>query len=124
MSQSLSLLWLGSLHLLDGVESDSLDGSFSLEDSLLLLFAGVVLLGLPVESPPGGGPSQLLGFDLSDREDSGSLVEVEGVPAVLVDDSLPVAGVDLPLRECAQLSLDDHVVINNDNFGFNILGIW
>jgi hypothetical protein len=66
LSQRLLILWLGCLEFLDGLKCDTLDGSLSLEDFLLLLLARVVLVSLSVQPSPGGCPLNLLSFYFSE----------------------------------------------------------
>lgn len=68
-----------------------------------------------MEPSPSSGPSESLGLQLStlkssvpQTEISGSLAQIQEGPAVFSNVSDSTAGVDLPLAECAQLSLNDH----------------
>jgi hypothetical protein len=67
LSQSLFVLSLGVLKLIDGFKSNTLDGSlfFLFIVSLSLDLSGFCLFDLLVESSPGGGPSESLSFQLS-----------------------------------------------------------
>jgi hypothetical protein len=66
LSECLLIFGFGCLELLDGLKCDTLDGSFSLENFLLLLLARIVLIGLSVQSSPGGCPLNLLSFYFSE----------------------------------------------------------
>lgn len=67
LGECLLVFSFGILQLVDGVESDALNGSllFSLVVSLSLSFAGLGLFNFLMQSPPCGGPSESLGFDFS-----------------------------------------------------------
>ena len=64
-SKSLFVVGLGSFDFSDIVKGDSFNGSLLSEDFLFLIFALIGQLKFFVESSPGSGPSESLGFKFS-----------------------------------------------------------
>lgn len=62
LSKGLFVLRASVFHFFYIVKSNTLDGSFFSEDFLLLVFSLVGLFKFFVETSPGSGPSESLGF--------------------------------------------------------------